>query len=101
VRDSFCPLFDKYGVDVAFAGHDHNYQRNEVGSVTYLVTGGGGAPLYDQKTNAPWNKVTKKTLHYVLVTVYDAARREAGGVAAAVEALTPGGRCFDRVELRG
>lgn len=99
VQENFCPLFEKYGVDVAFAGHDHDYQRNEVGGIVYVVTGGGGAPLYDQKTTATWNKVTRKTLHYVLVTVYDADVREAQGKAALMEAFTPDGRSFDRVEL--
>jgi Calcineurin-like phosphoesterase len=27
VRDPYHPLFDQYGVDLVFAGHNHNYQR--------------------------------------------------------------------------
>jgi hypothetical protein len=27
VRDPYHPLFDKYGVDLVFTGHNHNYQR--------------------------------------------------------------------------
>jgi hypothetical protein len=34
-------------VDIVFNGHDHNYQRSLVRGVTYVVTGGGGAPIYE------------------------------------------------------
>jgi len=27
IRKAWCPLFDKYGVDIAFQGHDHAYTR--------------------------------------------------------------------------
>jgi hypothetical protein len=44
---SWVPLFERYGVQLVLSGHDHDYQRfaprNEV---TYVVDGGGGAPLY-------------------------------------------------------
>jgi len=33
LRRTFMPLFDKYGVDLALCGHDHDYER------TYLVKG--------------------------------------------------------------
>lgn len=48
------PLFEKYGVDIVFNGHVHNYERsypiknNKIDmkqGVIYLVTGGGGAEL--------------------------------------------------------
>jgi Icc-related predicted phosphoesterase len=55
---------------VVFAGHVHNYERQEHGGVAYFVTGGGGAhpysvarpnddPLSDQRVN----------YHYLLVEV--------------------------------
>ena len=46
LRERWTPLFERYGVDAVFSGHDHNYQRAEVGGVHYFVSGGGGAPLY-------------------------------------------------------
>ena len=46
------PIFEKYGVDIAFHGHDHDYERTVpivseqgVRPVTYVVTGNGGTPL--------------------------------------------------------
>ncbi|MEM7263714.1 MAG: metallophosphoesterase, partial [Planctomycetota bacterium] len=63
LRTSLAPLFERYGVDLVFAGHDHAYERflpiageslsdayqspefvNPAG-VTYIVSGGGGAEL--------------------------------------------------------
>jgi len=41
------PLLEKYGVDLVLAGHNHCYERFEVNGIPYIVTGGGGAPLYD------------------------------------------------------
>lgn len=46
VRTTLAPLFQKYGVDLVFQGHDHLYGRSNIYSgVTYVVTGGGGANL--------------------------------------------------------
>ena len=44
VRDQLQPLFETHGVDIYWCGHDHHYERAEVNGVTYIVTGGGGAP---------------------------------------------------------
>ncbi|HZR45118.1 MAG TPA: Ig-like domain-containing protein, partial [Candidatus Manganitrophaceae bacterium] len=57
VREAFVPLFEKYHVDVVFTGHAHDYERTcpiladrcVANGITYIVTGGGGAPL----TGAP------------------------------------------------
>ena len=46
-RTYLVPLFERYGVDVVFNGHDHHYERTDVtqtGGVMYIVAGGGGAP---------------------------------------------------------
>jgi len=53
-RNSLSPLFEKYGVDVVFNGHDHDYERTgpmldfeaEGKGVVYVVTGGGGNGTY-------------------------------------------------------
>jgi len=47
VQRSWVPLFEAYGVQLVLSGHDHNYQRFAArNGVTYVVDGGGGAPLY-------------------------------------------------------
>jgi hypothetical protein len=41
------PLFESFGVQLVFAGHDHNYQRFAArNGVTYVVDGAGAAGLY-------------------------------------------------------
>ena len=41
------PLLEDAGVDLVLNGHDHNYQRFAAeGGTNYVVTGGGGARLY-------------------------------------------------------
>jgi len=39
---SLVPLFDRGGVRLALAGHEHNFQLTEVGGRTYVVPGAGG-----------------------------------------------------------
>jgi len=39
------PLFVSHHVDAVFAGHEHIYYRQEKDGITYITTGGGGAPL--------------------------------------------------------
>ena len=72
VRKSCKPLFDRYGVSIVFSGHDHDYERSEVDGVTYVVTGGFGAPLYDRSTCSPSSKFFAMSHHYCVVDVSDA-----------------------------
>jgi predicted phosphodiesterase len=50
IRD-YAPLLAAGHVDVLFSGHDHLYERGvgitSSGKLSYVVTGGGGAPLYN------------------------------------------------------
>ncbi len=69
VRDALCPLFAQHGVDLVFNGHDHDYERSVVSDVTYIVTGGGGAPLYQQTHPNPYSVYFTSTYHCVCVTV--------------------------------
>jgi predicted phosphodiesterase len=45
-RDSLQAIFEKYGVTAVFAGHEHLYLKETVGSVCHIICGGGGARLY-------------------------------------------------------
>lgn len=61
------PLFQHFNVDVVLNGHDHHYERAFVHNITYIVTGGGGAPLRDVGSNW-WTMYAEKTFHYCLIT---------------------------------
>ena len=60
-HDCWAPLLQEYGVDIVFGGHDHLYTRYGpypagssvpgINGVNYIVTGGGGAPLYAANNN--------------------------------------------------
>jgi len=61
-------LFENFNVDIVFNGHDHCYERGKVKNVNYIVTGGGGAPLYNV-SKSWWTNYSEKTFHYCLVSV--------------------------------
>jgi len=69
VRGALVPLFERYGVDVVFNGHHHNYERNEMNGVTYVVSAGGGAPLYAAQEREPTQAAFALAYHFVLVEV--------------------------------
>ena len=86
------PLLEKYRVTAAFFGHDHNYQHYLKNGIHYVVTGGGGAPLYD--VDKPPPEITLKvvsTENFVSIRV--------NGKTAAVQAIAMDGSTLDEFEL--
>lgn len=86
------PIFEKYKVAAVFSGHDHNYQHHAKNGVHYIVTGGGGAPLYP--VDGPIEGLTVKvesTEHYVRML------GEPGKVR--MEAVALDGRVLDTFEV--
>jgi acid phosphatase type 7 len=80
LKTALAELFQRYRVMAVFAGHDHNYQRFYHQGTYYVVTGGGGAPLYWQSIQDPENQVFAQVYHFCVlsqsangwqVTVYD------------------------------
>jgi 3',5'-cyclic AMP phosphodiesterase CpdA len=61
-RDMLDALFAEFKVDAVFSGHEHYYERRTVDGIFYIITGGGGAPMYDKEEYGGFN-------HFVLVTV--------------------------------
>lgn len=45
-RERYVPILARHHVDLMVTGHDHLYQRGEAGGIRYVVSGGGGAGLY-------------------------------------------------------
>ena len=73
VQRTLCPLFETYGVDMVFNSHDHIYERTiPISGITYVVTGGGGAPLSDVGSRYSWSAYAEATLHCIKVLVTEA-----------------------------
>jgi predicted phosphodiesterase len=71
VQQKLCPVFKEFGVRIVFTGHDHNYYHTTRDGVPYVVSGGGGAPLYDcyPEKGAIAGDKWEKVNHYCLVDV--------------------------------
>ena len=65
VRAAFAPLFEAGGVQLAISAHEHDYERTmPINGVTYVVTGGGGGPLYPAGTST-WTAASASAYHYL------------------------------------
>jgi predicted phosphodiesterase len=87
------PLLEQYKVQAMFCGHDHNYQHHVKNGVHYVITGGGGAPLYP--VDAPMEGITQtviSTEHHVRLKV------EPG--KATLTALGLDGTVLDQFEIK-
>lgn len=104
VRD-YVPILARHRVTLVVSGHDHLYQRGAWDGVAYLVSGGGGAPLYAVKCGVrgrpkcahPDGMVrAERAHHYAMLTIYP---RHAEVCARRVDG-TPLEPCW-RLPLRG
>ncbi len=107
------PLFVKYKPRAVFCGHDHMYYRTTRQGVTYFVTGGGGAPLYEpvNKALAVPGDVYASVHHFIRCDVdgarvtftafnLDGADIPVRGTAPTVTVVGPGGKSVTRtIEL--
>lgn len=76
LRGSWEATFEGTGVDLVLNGHNHIYERSvpikegkavELGEGTqYLVSGGGGAPLYEQVDQDWFNVESNPIVHYIV-----------------------------------
>jgi 3',5'-cyclic AMP phosphodiesterase CpdA len=90
------PVLERHRVPLVLNGHDHNYQRFvSRGGVTYVVTGGGGQPLYPVDAcvaGAPRRVVARVRHHFTAVEVH--------GGTLAVTAVADDGAVIDRTVVR-
>ncbi len=61
-RDDLHQLFVKTKVKAVFQGDDHRYDRMVKDQILYIITGGGGAPIYALKDRGGY-------FHYVWVSI--------------------------------
>ncbi len=82
ITDTLVPLFELYDVDIVFSGHDHDYERcqdpgldrDQPEGTVYIVTGGGGAPLYsideeNKLANPFYIGIFESKLHFCQIDV--------------------------------
>ncbi len=86
-------MFQRWGVDLVLNGHDHIYARSKpLHRIRYVVTGGGGAPLYGCSPARFASRCVER--HHFLYVV---ARQDRLIVTAVPSAGAP----FDRFETSG
>jgi hypothetical protein len=92
VRNAWCRIFEDYGVDIVFSGHDHNYERtNPINGVIYVVTCGGGAPLRNVGTSS-WTAHSEKAHHFCQINI--------AGSHLFLRAIKPDGSVFDSLVIQ-
>jgi len=84
-------LFRAHKIDIVLSGHDHIYERGIAGGLPYMVSGGGGAPLYRVK------KAQATSLHYEAVRHFVEATVSTGGIKFVV--VRPDGSSVERCLL--
>ena len=85
-------LLRAHKIDLVIAGHDHIYERGFADGLPYLVSGGGGAPVYRVKKAAPTSRRYESVRHFVEASV--------SSVAIQFVATRPDGSTIERCALR-
>ncbi len=93
VRDILLPLFEQSGVSVVFCGHSHTYERYLHNGIHYIVTGGGGGPLYSlaPDTTPPIRQFGLSVHHHCIADV--------NADALTISAVDIAGKIFDSIRL--
>ncbi len=96
------PLYEKFGVDIVFNGHIHDYERTfpiladrtvEKGGVVYVTAGGGGGGLENYSPNRSWfTAKVRRDHHFVLVGV--------NGGTLTLQAIDKDWHLFDTYTIR-
>jgi len=92
LRRYVIPLLERNGVEIVFNGHVHAYERSYNNGIHYIVTGGGGAPLYSQVRTTPSSKKFISVFHFCRV------RKDRGQLF--IEAIGDSGEVIDQFSVR-
>ena len=91
IQQEIVPVLEANGVQLVLAGHDHLYGRSfRMNGVTYVITGGGGAPPYPSEPDE-FNEICRTEYHYCMVDVSPSQ--------LTLRAIALGGSEIDRVTL--
>lgn len=101
VRKHIVPILERHNVPLVLSGHDHNYQRavpmrdgQPVPAATgtqYIISGGGGASLFDVGPPDPIVAKSATAHHYL--------RADINQGRAVLKAIASDGRELDRFEI--
>jgi hypothetical protein len=86
------PMFEKYRVSAGLFGHDHNYQHYLRNGIHYIISGGGGAPLYDVDKPAPG--ITQK-----VVSIENFVSVRVDGKTAHLQTISIDGKVIDEFDI--
>ncbi len=79
---SYLDLLASYGVTAIFSGHDHHYYRGvDPTGLNFIVTGGGGAGLYDCVPKQKWGVYSHQCVEDFNYVVFDVNGRDIHAVA--------------------
>ena len=85
LRAGIPALFSAHKVDLILAGHDHIYERGFASGLRYVISGGGGAPLYGIENKLASSRKVE-SVHHVIEMAVDGstaklvAKRDDGSV---------------------
>ena len=94
------PMFAKAGADFVISGHTHIYERfkpvappihSGANFVTYITSGGGGAPLADKPKPSNFYAAAESTLHFCLFKIK--------GDTLTMDTIEANGNVIDHLEI--
>jgi hypothetical protein len=105
LRNNLQAIFERYGVQLVLAGHEHDYARGapwfeqptSYSPVMHVVSGGGGAGLNNPQPG-PWLVNWASAYHYLSVDISDCD--SASPCELSLQAIGIDGRPFDSFTLK-
>ncbi|MBF0501528.1 MAG: metallophosphoesterase family protein [Candidatus Riflebacteria bacterium] len=85
------PIMEKHHVQCGFYGHNHLYEHSFANGVNHVVSGGGGAPLYQINHPNPYSVKAISKLHYMNIHVTSNE--------LTIQAVTPQGEILDQFKV--
>ncbi|HEV3409575.1 MAG TPA: hypothetical protein VG095_04740, partial [Chthoniobacterales bacterium] len=93
LQNELQPLFAQYGVQIAFQGHNHFYERiNPISAVNYITTGAGGRSLTTPSIFPPYSAVVNSN-------VYSFTRVDVNGSKLTLRQINASGGVIDSLDL--
>lgn len=92
---NFVPILEQHQVALVLNGHEHYYERfRTANGVTYVVTGGGGRPIYPRLSPCTHDAISQYSAarhHFVAI--------EVDGTTLTLRAVSLDGTVFDQATI--